>query len=383
MAIYVNNRELDMAYRNGSELDQIYANNNLVWESTRYIARPTVSANLTYNGNAQSPTISPASSDGWYILPGSVTSATSGGTYTITFRLRSGYAWSDETTDDYVQTWTIKRMPIAIPSLSGTSKTFNAATQAPTISGYNATYMTQSGTASASAAGSYAITWTLKSTVNTQWTDGTTAAKSANWSIAKRSLTIPSLSGTTSFAFIEGTTRSVTVSGYDSTYMTQSGSTSTDALGTHTVTWALRYPNSTTWSDGTTSNKSKSWYITWVNGTSHYRNDLYNKGWYGNGLEFQYGVTWDSDCISINNPGGGTSINTLASYSGTFHAIVYKASGDVRLVEVAASSFSPRTIATITAPNWQEVSGTHITSDFPRFGISAGSSYKVQRIWVT
>lgn len=319
------------------------------------------------------------------MIQSGTTSATAAGTYTITYTLRAGYAWQDQSTAPVTLTWSIAKRVLSVPTLTNTSYTWAVSrTFAPTVNGFNSTYETQSGTASSTNAGSYSVSWALSYPASTTWGDGTTGTKSASWSVAKLKLTKPSLSGTTSFAFIEGTTRSVSVANYNSTYETQSGTTSTAAQGSYTVTWALRYNTNTTWTDGTTANVSASWSITWVNGTSHYLSDLYNKGWYSaNSLEFQYGVTWDSDCISINNPGGGTSINTAASYGGTFHAVVYKASGDVRLVEVAANSYAPRTIATITAPNWQEVSGTHITSDFPRFGISAGASYKVQRIWIT
>lgn len=383
MSLYFHGTEIEDAYYHGTKLDYIYYHGTMVYEATIYVPKPTLSGAFTFDNTAKAPTIT--NYDSSAMIQSGTTSATAAGTYTITYTLRAGYAWQDETTAPVTLTWSIAKRVLSVPTLTNTSYTWAVSrTFAPTVNGFNSTYETQSGTASSTNAGSYSVSWALRYPASTQWADGTTGTKSASWSVAKLKLTKPSLSGTTSFAFIEGTTRSVSVANFNSTYETQSGTTSTAAQGSYTITWALRYNTNTTWTDGTTANVTASWSITWVNGTSHYLSDLYNKGWYSaNSLEFQYGVTWDSDCISINNPGGGTSINTSAAYGGTFHAVVYKASGDVRLVEVAANSYAPRTIATITAPNWQEVSGTHITSDFPRFGISAGASYKVQRIWIT
>ena len=49
--------------------------------------------------------------------------------------------------------------------------------------------------------------------------------------------------------------------------------------GTYTVTWSLKDTGNTTWSDNSTGNKSANWSINWVNGQSHYSNDIYNRGW--------------------------------------------------------------------------------------------------------
>lgn len=383
MSLYFHGTEIEDAYYHGTKLDYIYYHGTMVYEATIYVPKPTLSGAFTFDNTAKAPTIT--NYDSSAMIQSGTTSATAAGTYTITYTLRAGYAWQDETTAPVTLTWSIAKRVLSVPTLTNTSYTWAVSrTFAPTVNGFNSTYETQSGTASSTNAGSYSVSWALRYPASTQWADGTTGTKSASWSVAKLKLTKPSLSGTTSFAFIEGTTRSVSVANYNSTYETQSGTTSTAAQGSYTVTWALRYSTNTTWTDGTTANVTASWTITWVNGTSHYLSDLYNKGWYSaNSLEFQYGTPiWNSDNFTISNPGGGASVVTKNSYGGTFHAVVYKASGDVRLVEVEANSYGMRTIATITAPNWQEVSGSHNT-DFPRFGISAGSTYQVQRIWIT
>lgn len=381
MSLYFHGTEIEEAYYHGTKLDYIYYHGTMVYEATIYVPKPTLSGAFTFDNTAKAPTIT--NYDSSAMIQSGTTSATAAGTYTITYTLRAGYAWQDETTAPVTLTWSIAKRVLSVPTLTNTSYTWAvSSTFAPTVNGFNSTYETQSGTASSTDAGSYSVSWALRYPASTQWADGTTGTKSASWSVAKRKLTKPSLTGTTSFAFIEGTTRTVSVANYNSTYETQSGTTSTAAQGSYTVTWALRYNTNTTWTDGTTANVTASWNITWVNGTSHYLSDLYNKGWYSaNSLEFQYGVTWNADTYTISNAGGGTSSNTAASYTNkTFHVII-NSSGVVRVTEVAANSYSARTLVEVNAPQWQEISAAHNT-DFPRFGIT-GSNYSVQRIWIT
>lgn len=381
MSLYFHGTEIEDAYYHSTKLDYIYYHGTMVYEATIYVPKPTLSGAFTFDNTAKAPTIT--NYDSSAMIQSGTTSATAAGTYTITYTLRAGYAWQDETTAPVTLTWSIAKRVLSVPTLTNTSYTWAVSkTFAPTVNGFNSAYETQSGTASSTDAGSFSVSWALRYPASTQWTDGTTGTKSASWSVAKLKLTKPSLSGTTSFAFIEGTTRSVSVANYNSTYETQSGTTSTAAQGSYTVTWALRYNTNTTWTDGTTANVSASWTITWVNGTSHYLSDLYNKGWYSaNSLEFQYGVTWNADTYTISNAGGGTSSNTAASYTNkTFHVII-NSSGVIRVTEVAANSYSARTLVEVTAPQWQEISAAHNT-DFPRFGIT-GSNYSVQRIWIT
>ena len=67
---------------------------------------PIVTSNLTYNGNAQSPTI--YGYDENTMTMGGATSGTDIGTYQITFTPKSGYEWSDDTSGTKTFTWSIK-----------------------------------------------------------------------------------------------------------------------------------------------------------------------------------------------------------------------------------------------------------------------------------
>ena len=80
---------------------------------------------------------------------------------------------------------TVSRIKVsAVPTQSGTL-TYNGASQSPTLSGYDATKMSLSGTQSATNAGSYTMQASLKDE-KYEWPDGTTTAKTVNWSIGKK-----------------------------------------------------------------------------------------------------------------------------------------------------------------------------------------------------
>ena len=79
-------------------------------------------------------------------------------------------------------TFKIVAKSIAIPSQSGTL-TYNTASQSPSWSNYDSTKMTVSGTTSATNAGTYSATFTLKDTTNYKWSDGTTTEKTVSWKI--------------------------------------------------------------------------------------------------------------------------------------------------------------------------------------------------------
>ena len=123
----------------------------------------------------------------------SYTNNTNAGTATITVTGTGNY------TGTKTSTFTIGKKSLTVPSQSG-SLTYNKASQSPSWSNYNTTWMTIGGTTSGTNATSYNATFTLKDTTNTQWSDGTTAAKTVTWSIGKYNLsnaTIASVSSQT------------------------------------------------------------------------------------------------------------------------------------------------------------------------------------------
>lgn len=372
------------------EIDQLYANNTLVFESTIFVAKPTISAAFTFDNTEKAPTITGYDPEAMTMT--GTDSATAAGDYTVTFTLRKGYAWADESLEPVTLTWSIAKRSITIPTISNTTKTYNAGAQAPTIANVDPDYVTQSGTTSATNAGNYTVTWALVYPDSTTWSDGTNANKTGDWTIRKMSLTIPSITSAKSFSFIEGTTRSVTIANFNSTYENQSGTTSTSALGTYTITWSLKNTNNTQWSDGTTGNKTASWSIVWTNGTSHYSNDIYNRGWGTGNLEFRSGTpTWNSDSFSMDYSHGQQFRATVTFGSGAvFHALVKWSSGthSVTVNQVKSDWGVTSISSTSVGESYAEVSGANSgnVSTFNKMGIrnnATGYQLIVQRVWKT
>ena len=365
---------------------------------TRFVAKPTVSGAYTFDNSKKTATIT--GYDAKAMTISGTREATSAGTYSVTFTLNRGYAWTDKTKTPLTLTWSIAKRVLAIPYLSNKSYTWAVnATFKPTVNNFDSAYATQSGTVLSTSAGSWTVTWALRFTSDTTWSDGTTANKTDSWSVARLTLTKPSISGTKSFAFIEGTTRSVSVSGYNSTYETQSGYASASAQNTYTLTWALRYPANTQWQGGGTGNVTDSWSIVWVNGTSHYSGDYYNRGWNSGKINFNpsASLSYGTNTIVVNSDGSGAHFVINEAISGTFHVEVYVPSGhsSAYLYETndgstySGSSWSDGgTGKTSVNDAWVEIYGAHKTVR-KYFGAKVGTAInyqngsQIRRIWVT
>lgn len=108
-------------------------------------------------------------------------------------------------------------------------------------------------------AATYTVYWRIVG--NKKYNDK--ASASIKVTIAKKTLAVPGLSGTTSFTNTSATTRSVSSnSNYNSVYMTTGGTWSASNPGTYTVTWNLRDTTNCVWSGNTTAARSATWTIS-------------------------------------------------------------------------------------------------------------------------
>ena len=153
------------------------------------------------------------------------------------------------------QAITCTKTSVAIPSQSG-SLTYNGSSQSPTWSNYNTSLMTISGTTSGTNAGTYSAQFTLRNTALYQWSDGTTAAKSVNWSINKAagnitlnksSIVLNASTLTATFTVSRYGTGKITATSGNTTVATVSPASSTSS---GTVTFTVSSVNGKT---GTTS----------------------------------------------------------------------------------------------------------------------------------
>lgn len=221
------------------------------------VAVPTVTSNLTYNGQAQSPTISAYDTN---LISVSGNSAVDAGTHTVVFSLKdkNNYTWADGTTADKTVDWNIAVMKLPTPTATTTSFNYSASGNSLEVKNYNPEYMIQSGDVSAVNPGNYTATYTLNS-ANVAWVDGTTAPVNIDWSIGAMKLFKPSAT-TTSFTY-NGEEQTLDVKNYNPAYMTQSGEVSATNAGTRYVTYSLKNKDATTWSDGTTNDVTIEWTI--------------------------------------------------------------------------------------------------------------------------
>ena len=79
---------------------------------------------------------------------------------------------------------------VSVPKLSGTSFKTKGTATGPTVSGYDSSIMTQEGTVSTNVPGTYEVKWTLKDTSKYCWSDGTTGAKKASWTLEGDTISI-------------------------------------------------------------------------------------------------------------------------------------------------------------------------------------------------
>lgn len=84
---------------------KFYMRDGKLLRPTNILEVPIVTSNLTYNGKAQSPTIYGYDSN--KMTMSGVTSGTDAGTYHITFTPKSGYKWSDDTSEAKGISWAI------------------------------------------------------------------------------------------------------------------------------------------------------------------------------------------------------------------------------------------------------------------------------------
>lgn len=143
-------------------------------------AVPAQSGTLTYTGAELTPTFSNYNTA--QLTIGGVTKGTNAGTYKATFTPTADYCWSDGSATAKEVSWTIDKASITVPTTSS-SFTYDGNQKTPVWSGYDSSKMTMSGNSTGTNAGSYTVSFTP--TANYKWSDGTTAAKSVTWSIAK------------------------------------------------------------------------------------------------------------------------------------------------------------------------------------------------------
>lgn len=211
----------------------------------RGVAIPTVSGAYTYNTTVQEAVISNCDTDD--VAISGTTKTADAGTYTVTFTLKSPYyKWTDGTAEPKTGTWSIAPKAVSKPHTTGTY-TYSGSKQYVTYSSFDSNEINVTGETYATTAGTHTVYYNLKNPTgftNYIWeSDSSTTPKSDTWTIAKKSLAVPTVTGTYTY---NGSTQTATLSGFNSNLMTKSGDSKVGP-GTFTITFGLKDSNNYKW----------------------------------------------------------------------------------------------------------------------------------------
>ena len=204
---------------------------------------------------------------------------------------------SDET---YIHVEALKNMSVMAEGFTGTYDGYShtgSVTVTTPASGYSIQYGTTAGTYTRSTPPAYTSAGTR--TVYFQVTADGYRSYEGQFSVRinTRYVTIPTASG--SFTY-DCTTKTATISNYDSTGCTRNGTVSAVNAGTYTVTFRLRNTTSMRWSDGTTAAKSYTWTIAKRNLSTAVIADVADQTWTGSAIEPEPTVTCNGRTLTKN-----------------------------------------------------------------------------------
>jgi hypothetical protein len=385
--------------------------NNMVKKVETISVYPSLKGTLTYNGSAQSPAWNNYDSSKMSL---SVASQVNAGSYKAVFTPLKGYCWSNGKQDPYTVTWTIERKSTAKPTIRS-NPTYNGSAQAPSWNSYEAAAFSVSGTASATNAGSYSVTFTPNS--NYKWSDGSTGAYTVNWQIYKTagSVWLSASNGTIN----PGTAQISFTVGSNSGAGISVSSSNTGAVST----WNSGYTvyckkNGSGHGDSTiTVNLSESTNYTGASTTytcyarTHWDNDLYNHGWRSGDLTlintdehfavYHY-FPEESDTAWMNNWNGTIQLYCNSSGKGySVYLIDYNSNDKGKIIHVNfttvngaggyiyfGNSKSPSASTKSININTGEVSGyirysSQGTASSIIFNFYGETTIVIDRIWIT
>lgn len=190
----------------------------------------------------------------------SAAAGTPAGTYTVNIRAidnqNGNYVTGDITK---AVTVTVNRLTISVPVVSSNTYTYDGASHSITFSSCDTNNITISGTGTATNAGSYSVTATLKDKSNTIWTNGNTNDISYDWTINRKQISVPQVTAD-SFTY-NGSYHSITFSSKDTQNINFTGTGTAVNANSYTYTASLKDKSNTIWTNGNTNDISYNWSI--------------------------------------------------------------------------------------------------------------------------
>ncbi|MCQ2230096.1 MAG: hypothetical protein MJZ13_10195, partial [Bacteroidales bacterium] len=216
------------------------------------ITKPVIdlSQSFVYTGTEQTFSIPGPSDAAGYTITGN--KETNAGSYTATIKLGDNFSWSDGSTDDIMQEWSITRAEVTLPSAVISTFTYDGTVKALEVS-ENDLYTIDSENATATNAGTYNRVISLNDKANYVWTDGTDASKTITFTINKAKVDLPT-APTTNFIF-DGTEKIFTVNP-NANYIVDPANASATTIGSYPRTITLNDEDNYEWIDGTIAPKT-------------------------------------------------------------------------------------------------------------------------------
>lgn len=187
------------------------------------------------------------------------------GTYTVKVTPKTNYAFSDGTYDAREVQWTIQPLSVDMPVADNIDFVYDGKSHAPTVTGFNSSYMTRSGDyGNKTALGNYKITYTLKNTTNTRWADGSVEPYVISWSIGLTKVEIPFVADENFAVTYDGNEHFPAFENWDSDtvqFKTADDSMPATIAGVYYSVVILKDTTKNVWSDGTNEEKWIYWRI--------------------------------------------------------------------------------------------------------------------------
>lgn len=245
--------------------DGTFDTKEVVWVMERLkIEKPyAITTEFDYDGESHSLQI--VNYNSAYMTKSGAETATAAGNYTLTFKLANknnaqNYAWADSSTDDLVINWSIGLIKLATPNLTAYNFSYDGNPKNPTYSGFQSEYMEVGGDTSATNAGDYVLTFTLKDTSIYAWADGSTAPLSFYWTINRQKLSerysTISQYGTLNY---NGSLQTLSLNNFDANYHSLGGIYAAQNAGEYVA--KVSPLNNYCWNDGTFDAKEIVWAI--------------------------------------------------------------------------------------------------------------------------
>jgi len=271
---------------------------------------------------------------------------------TLTF----GGAWSGDIRAKTVYQSNSGAKTKIVPPTITSNLTYNGSEQTATVSPYDPAMVSVTGITGTNA-GEYTATIHLIDSEHYKWSDGTFSDRYVTWTIKKQTLTVPNVTSNLTYT---GSQQTATVSSYDSTKISVTGITGTNA-GTYTATKSLRDTSNYAWSDNTTEAKTQDWTIGKATGyitVSKSRISL--------------SIATQTDSLTVNSYSGASY---SYSTSGSTSAINVSKSGDTFTFSDTTNTVGTVTL-TLTTPatdNYNAYSRT-ITATYTAYSVPSWST---------